>query len=132
MPDNKQNAEKLKLIFSGNLRRYMEKDNIKTADLARALGYSFTTVSDWVNGRKYPRMDKVQQIADYFGVMKSNLTEENVNATDDERELPHANYREVLSEGGMRLLMDADVKLPEEHLEEIVEFIKMKQRKYGR
>lgn len=82
MPDNKQNAEKLKLIFSENLRHYMKDAGIKTADLARTLGYSFTTVSDWVNGRKYPRMDKVQQIADYFGIMKSNLTEENANAPD--------------------------------------------------
>lgn len=51
---------------------------------------------------------------------------------ESERELPHAEYREVLAEGGMRLLMDADAKIPEEHVEEIVEFIKMKQRKYGR
>lgn len=55
-----------------------------------------------------------------------------ITAKNIQRELPYATYREVLSEGGMRLLMDADVKLPEEHVEEIVEFIKMKQRKYGR
>lgn len=49
-----------------------------------------------------------------------------------ERELPYADLREALSEGGVHILLDADVKLPQEHLEEILEFIKMKQRKYGR
>lgn len=125
-------SEKLKAIFAKNLNYYMDRKGINTADLSRALSYSFTTVSDWVHGRKYPRMDKVQAIADYFGIMKSDLTEERPTAPENGRELPHAKYREVLSEGGMRLLMDADAKLPEEHLEEIVEFIKMKQRKYGR
>ncbi len=71
-----QGSDKLKSIFSSNLKNYMKKKDMNTADLARALSYSFTTVSDWVNGKKYPRMDKVQEIADYFGILKSDLTEE--------------------------------------------------------
>lgn len=46
--------------------------------------------------------------------------------------LPHAQYREVLQESGIRLLLDADAKVSPEDLEDIVEFIKFKQRKYGR
>jgi len=49
-----------------------------------------------------------------------------------ERELPHANYRDVLQEGGIRLLLDADTKVSKEDLDDIVEFIKFKQRKNGR
>lgn len=49
-----QGSDKLKSIFSSNLKNYMKKKDMNTADLARALSYSFTTVSDWVNGKKYP------------------------------------------------------------------------------
>ena len=48
------------------------------------------------------------------------------------RPLPHAQYREVLQESGIRLLLDADAKVSPEDLEDIVEFIKFKQRKNGR
>ena len=48
------------------------------------------------------------------------------------RPLPHGQYREVLQESGIRLLLDADAKVSPEDLEDIVEFIKFKQRKNGR
>ena len=48
-----------------------------------------------------------------------------------ERELPYANYRDILQEGGIRLLLDADAKVSKEDLDDIVEFIKFKQRKNG-
>lgn len=35
-----------------------------------------STVSDWCNGKKYPRVNKMQMIANYFGVLMSDLTEE--------------------------------------------------------
>lgn len=73
---NSTDSDKLKNIFAKNLRQNMEKRSVNTADLARALSLSFTTVSDWVHGRKYPRMDKVQALADFFGIMKSELTED--------------------------------------------------------
>src|SRR5690625_292937 len=33
------------------------------------------TVSNWMNEKTYPRVDRLQQMADYFGVMRSDLTE---------------------------------------------------------
>lgn len=45
-------------------------------DLANALGISYYTVTDWVKGKKYPRMDKVEMLANYFGILKSDLIEE--------------------------------------------------------
>jgi transcriptional regulator with XRE-family HTH domain len=45
-------------------------------DLATDLGISYYTVTDWVNGKKYPRMDKVEILANYFGCLKSDLIED--------------------------------------------------------
>lgn len=72
----KIDADRQKEIFSKNLKHYMSRSGKNTADLASDLSFPFSTVSDWVHGKKYPRMDKVQALADYFGVMKSHLTEE--------------------------------------------------------
>lgn len=70
-----------KSIFAENLKKYMEQNNKSRRDISEALGISYYTVSDWVNGKKYPRMDKVEMLASYFGILKSDLIEEKVTET---------------------------------------------------
>jgi transcriptional regulator with XRE-family HTH domain len=65
-----------KEIFSINLKRLMERKGVSRQDLSKVLGVSYFTISDWVNGKKYPRMDKVELLADYFGILKSDLIED--------------------------------------------------------
>lgn len=84
----------LKATFSTNLNRYIKNADMNTADLAAALSVPFSTVADWVHGRKYPRMDKVQAIADYFGVLKSDLTED--------RDLPAPRRERQISDDDIR------------------------------
>ncbi len=68
-----------KEIFSRNLRRYLDKSGKTQKEVAKAVGISTGTFCDWVKGRAYPRMDKVQLLAEYFGIQKSDLVEnENV------------------------------------------------------
>lgn len=65
-----------KNIFASNLKRYMAINDKSRKDVSEALGISYYTITDWVNGKKYPRMDKVEKLAEYFGVLKSDLIEE--------------------------------------------------------
>lgn len=65
-----------KNIFAANLKRYMEINNKTRREVSEALGVSYYTFTDWVNGKKYPRMDKVEKLAAYFGILKSDLIEE--------------------------------------------------------
>lgn len=65
-----------KNTFARNLRRYMEVNGKSRRDLCQALGFNYYTVTDWVNAKKYPRMDKVEMLANYFGIQKSDLIEE--------------------------------------------------------
>ena len=65
-----------KNIFAKNLRHYMEINSKTRRDMCEALGVSYYTFSDWVNGKKYPRMDKVELMAHYFGIQKSDLIED--------------------------------------------------------
>lgn len=77
-----ETKQKLKEIFSSNLQMYLTKSHKSQADLCNDLGFTSSTVSDWINAKKYPRMDKVQAIADYFHIMKSDLTDEhNTNSS---------------------------------------------------
>ena len=65
-----------KEVFAKNLKKYMELNGKSRREMCAALGYSYFTFSDWVNGKKMPRMDKVEQLANYFGVLKSDLLED--------------------------------------------------------
>ena len=78
-------AEHNKRIFANNLYYYMQIKSKTQNDIVRDLGITASTVSDWVLGKKYPRIDKMQKLADYFGILKSDLTEEHTEAqlTDD-------------------------------------------------
>ena len=74
-----------KNIFASNLKRYMELKGKSRNDISEALGISYFTVSDWVNGKKYPRMDKVEMLANYFGIQKSDLIEIKVGKNPPEK-----------------------------------------------
>lgn len=65
-----------KSVFAKNLQRQMDINQKTRKDVCDALGFSYYTFSDWVNGKKYPRMDKVEMLANYFGILKSDLIEE--------------------------------------------------------
>lgn len=65
-----------KAIFSNNLKYYMGRNNLNRNDVCNALGFKYTTFTDWYNGIKYPRIDSIEMLADYFGVNKSDLIEE--------------------------------------------------------
>ena len=62
--------------FATNLSRYLERSGSTQRELAKAVGVSPSTVSDWKKGRAYPRMKKLQLIADFFGIDKSDLVED--------------------------------------------------------
>lgn len=69
------NVDEQKKIVSKNLNNLLSKYGKKVSDVSRDLGISDATVRSWFNGSKYPRIDKVQLLADYFHVTRSEITE---------------------------------------------------------
>ena len=65
-----------KSIFAKNLNSQLALNNKTRQEVCDALGFNYHTFSDWAIGRKYPRMDKVEALANYFGIQKSDLIEE--------------------------------------------------------
>lgn len=78
-------AERNRKIFARNFNYYLTIRHKTQNDIVQDLGMTSSTVSDWATGKKYPRVDKMQLLADYFGILKSDLTEEHTEAqlTDD-------------------------------------------------
>ena len=62
-----------RMAFPRILRMYMERNRMNQSDIADKLHVSKQTVSDWINGKKFPRVDKMQQLADLFGVLMSDM-----------------------------------------------------------
>ena len=64
-----------KQIFSANLLYYLAQKDVMQKDLAKHIGVSQATITDWIKMRTYPRMDKLQMTAEYFGVKMTDLVE---------------------------------------------------------
>ena len=62
-----------KAIMGRNIKRLIKQREITAARLAEIVGVSTATISDWSNGKTYPRIDKIEAMADYFGVSKSDI-----------------------------------------------------------
>lgn len=107
MPDNARE------IFVKNLKYLMEVKGITQADICRELEVSSATASDWCNGKKYPRVDAMQRLADLLGVLYSTLTTENGlnDYADQERlEALHQNPRLGLLFDRTRKMSSSDVE----------------------
>lgn len=68
-----------KEIMAKNISKYMEKAGVDRNKLSTDLGISYTTITDWIKGKTYPRIDKIELLANYFGISKSDLVEDSVS-----------------------------------------------------
>lgn len=73
---NLQTAKKQREILAKNLESLLRLKGKSQADVIRETGIPEATVRSWFNGEKYPRIDKIQLLSDYFNVPRSRITEE--------------------------------------------------------
>lgn len=64
-----------KKIFAENLNYYMNINNKTRVDVCRDLDIPYSTFTDWCNANIYPRIDKIEILANYFDIKKSDLVE---------------------------------------------------------
>lgn len=70
------NTEENKIIMARNIKRYMESKGVTNQQLCDALGFKYTTFMDWIKAVTYPRIGKIEAMANYFGCEKSDLIED--------------------------------------------------------
>lgn len=102
-------------ILSENLEQLMKQNNITQIELSEAIGVSQSTISNWIKEVKYPRIGKIEELAEYFNVPKSKITER----------------QDIINEEQDTIAAHLDGDFTEEELEEIrkyAEFVKQKHR----
>lgn len=92
-----------KETMSKNLKYYIERSGKDRKELAEIWGFPYSTVTEWINGKKYPRIDRIEVMAAYFGILKSDLIEEK---SEEHREMQQKN--DIISDVTLRLLSDQD------------------------
>ena len=65
-----------KEIMAKNLVYYVARSGKTQKEIASVVGVAPSTFNDWLKAKKYPRIDKIEILADYFGILKSDLIEE--------------------------------------------------------
>lgn len=81
-----------KEVFARNLAMYLQRSGKSQREMAEIVGVSSSTFNEWLKAKKYPRIDKIEFLANYFGVLKSDLIEEDSDKKNSPDEL-------VLTEG---------------------------------
>lgn len=91
-----------KEIFAKNLKYYMKYYNKDRTQVADDLKIPYTTFNDWYNAVTYPRIDKIEMLANYFNIQKSDLIEnkykDSTNATIDKRQILFDKAKKVMSD----------------------------------
>ena len=105
--DNKQ-------IMARNIKYFMDKKGVTNQQLCDALDFKYTTFMDWIKGVTYPRIGKVEAMANYFGCEKSDLIE-------DKKEQP--TEIDGLSEK-RKALIEFAMSVPEDKAEMILQVMK--------
>ena len=92
--------EEQKKIFSRNLNRYIKLSGKMQKEIATELGYSPTTFNTWCVGKIIPSAGKIQRIADYFHIGKSDLIDDK---SETDSSLPRImQYYEKLNDFGKK------------------------------
>lgn len=69
-----------KQILAKNLIYYTERSGKTQREICDILDIKPTTFNDWIKAKKYPRIDKIEILANYFGIQKSDLIENKMTA----------------------------------------------------
>lgn len=88
-----------KQIFAKNLVYYIERSGRSQKEIAEVVGVAASTFNDWCKAKKYPRIDKIEILANYFGIQKSDLIEEKLT---EEKEKDN----DILADIIVRMRMD--------------------------
>ena len=119
-------VEEMKLAFAKNLRTLMEAHDCTQEDIAKVCNVSQQTVSDWLNGKKYPRMDKVEAMLVRFNVPMNALINDGKEPTEQYYIDPETARlaQAAANDPDMRLLLDAKRDLSPEDMKMIIDLAK--------
>ena len=103
-----------KEIFAKNLVYYLSICGKEQKEVAENIGVPTSTFNEWTKGKKYPRIDKIELLANYFKIKKSDLIEDKKTPSEDMK----------LSEGE-KMLLDLFRQIPEDQQQLVLGMIRV-------
>lgn len=104
-------------IFAKNLSYYVERSGKDQKEIAEIVGVAPSTFNEWTKGKKYPRIDKIEMLANYFGILKSDLIEDKSN-NDNPPDEPR------LTEGE-KIMIELFRQIPEDKQKVVLEMVRL-------
>ena len=106
---NDNSEQEFNKIFSKQLKAQLKLHEMTQSDLAKRLGVSTQSVTNWCKGAKTPRMDKVDSMCKIFNCRRSDLMEEKSSIPFNNNDKTILDKYHLLNdEGKQRLLERAD------------------------
>ena len=105
-----------KSIMAKNLNYYVNRSGKTQKELAEIVGVATSTFNDWMKGKKYPRIDKIEMLANLFGILKSDLIEDA-----DQKNPPN---EPTLTEGE-KMVLELFRKIPEDRQAEALDLLRV-------
>ena len=106
-----------KTVLAKNLTYYVNRSGKMQKEIAETVGVATSTFNDWMKGKKYPRIDKIEMLANFFGILKSDLIEDK-----DEKEKSPSEAQ--LTEGE-KLMLDLFRQIPTDRQPEALDLLRV-------
>ena len=108
-------------VMARNIQFYLEMTGTSRAELAKAIDVPYTTLSAWLQAKTYPRIDKIEKMASYFGIRKSDLVE---NDAESSRQTAFKED-DAWRNDEMEELLELVAVLDDSDMEKIVDYLKL-------
>lgn len=105
-----------KSVMAKNLTYYVNRSGKTQKELSEIVGVATSTFNDWMKGKKYPRIDKIEILANYFSILKSDLIEDI-----DQKNSPN---EPTLTEGE-KMVLELFRKIPEDRQAEALDLLRV-------
>lgn len=106
-----------KETFGKNLAHYLDRTGKTQKEIADAVGAAPSTVHAWLQGTRYPRIDKIEALAALFGIQKSDLIEDPALRPDPFTSIPNLLPLEVKKFPLLGEIACGEPVLADEHIE---------------
>ena len=103
-----------------NIKRYLERKSMSMKDLSAAIDVPYTTVRSWCEAENYPRIDKIEKMANLFGVSKADLVEDYMDA----QAAKEAMLQEAFDTPDRRILFSLSEKATDQQVKVAIQFMK--------
>lgn len=104
-----------KSVIAKNLTYYVNRSGKTQKEISEIVGVATSTFNDWMKGKKYPRIDKIEILANYFGILKSDLIEDKDKKTSPES---------LMLTEGEKVLLDLFRRVPEDQQQLVLQMIR--------